>query len=86
MTPGTYDEQLDEGLSECLDNVVDFHIQFVCAEKRLPPGENGVCNFENTDVHLGIGRRKSANELLQTLDVSQIGGYGFGGTIWCLPE
>jgi hypothetical protein len=60
----TYHKKLEESLTKCLDHMVDLHVELICAEQGSPSNEDGVCNFENTNVDLRIGGRKSADELL----------------------
>lgn len=60
----THDEQLDKGLAERLNDMVDLQVQLVGSEERAPAGEDGVCHLKNANVGLGVGRREPANEFL----------------------
>lgn len=61
---GSYDEQMYEGLAECVDDMVDFCVEVICAEERSPPYKDGVCYLEDTDVGLGVCIGKTADQFL----------------------
>jgi hypothetical protein len=51
----TYHKKLNKGLSKCLNHMVDLHVELVRSEQGSPSDKDGVCNFENTNVNLGVG-------------------------------
>lgn len=44
--------------------MVDFDVKLVRTEERPPSCENGVGNFEDADVDLGVTLREATNEIL----------------------
>lgn len=54
-------------MAKGLQHMVDFNVELVRLSQRAPSVENGVCDFEDTDVDLGVGGRKTADEILETV-------------------
>lgn len=50
--------------------MVDLQVQLIGAEKGSPAGKNRVCDFENTNVDLGVSCGKAADEILARLSIS----------------
>ncbi|KAI6754965.1 hypothetical protein HG531_004071 [Fusarium graminearum] len=81
----TYHKKLKESLTKCLDDMVDLHVELICTEQGSPSGEDRVCNFENTNVDLGISGGKSADELLQNISAQKVNNC-MDGTVTNLRE
>jgi hypothetical protein len=44
--------------------VVNLHVKLVGAEQRSPSDKDGVCDFENANVDLGVCGREPADKFL----------------------
>lgn len=60
----TYNEQLDKRLAERCNHMVDFDVELVRSCEGSPASEDGMCDFEDANVDLGVCRGESADELL----------------------
>ena len=57
----THDDELDEIFPERRNYVVDFYIEFVGAEQRSPAAEDGMGDFKNASIGLGVTVGKFGN-------------------------
>ena len=60
----THHQKLEEGLSECRDDMVNFGVQFVSTEEWPPPDEYRVGYLEHANVDFRIGCREAAYKVL----------------------
>ena len=58
-------------MTEFRKYVVDFSKEIVRCEQRSPPLKNGMCHLQYTDIDLGVVRRESRYQVLESVSFCQ---------------
>lgn len=80
-----YHEKLNKGQAKCGNDVVDLGIQLIGSHEGPPAGEDGVCDFQDAYVDLGVGGGELVDEFLynarQGSAWPNLGAMGEGGAL-----